>query len=912
MPNQMNHPTDDELCAFALGDLPVDIAERVERHVSDCDPCCETIVSLASDDTFVGVLQKARTVQVNAGDNAIPAPLQSHSRYEIQHLVGRGGMGRVYQARHRMMDRTVALKVIHPEWVRKPEAIDRFRREVETAASLDHRNIVTAHDAEQAGDLHYLVMEYVDGVDLSQTVNSNGPLPVDRACEYIRQTAEGLKYAHDRGMVHRDIKPQNLMVTQDGVVKILDFGLASLAPHASPDEPICEESKGDLTVAGSVMGTPDFISPEQSRDARKVDGRSDIYSLGMTLYFLLAGRRPFENGSTKDKLRLHAEAEPTPLSELRTDLPPELLQVVARMTEKDPANRFQSPSEVASALLPFITTLSPKTTAASETPRKKTASDGSSWTSSISMLLVAGALIAAIVYGFIVFNDPGNGLVKVDVNDPALTVRLAGETITFDSEMPIAVPTGQQMLSIKRQGLDLAYRSEEFTVKRGETIEIQVSIVNDALRITKDGDVIGSSSVQIELLGHGYSRKGERILFDGKRINEKGDANEFKRIAGIVGSAGPTKQATVVDAASFIALSEEYTKDKNTVFYKWGTLERFWVVEVPGADPKSFECVVFNLAKDNKHVWFSGKAIPNADPKTLVSVNSQLVWKDANSVWYSGNKIEGADAKTFEHLDYLFYRDKNRVYASYTPLDGADPKTFRSIGDKTGYGADQNSVWVGNKRMPNVDPETFGSVHDCVYKDKDGVYCNNVLIPGARTDTIRKLADLDDQLTALLTDGESYFIFVSAYKEVYKLEQRTNSLHVSREVWEPDATTVRSRPMTLNTNLGQMGAMLTEDGWKNLNAPGSKIWGETFYDQREAKTLVLFQDRFRKAWEIISGEQKMVASSKKFIERMNTPVGVSYAEPTEDDWEVLRAYRKTQREFDGYYRKWLKGCVLLI
>lgn len=463
-------------------------------------------------------------------------------------------------------------------------------------------------------------------------------------------------------------------------------------------------------------------------------------------------------------------------------------------------------------------------------------------------------------------------------------------------EYVVSVPPGET------EGPAKVYKLEP-----GGLYRVQVPFI-DVLDSEPNWDAAFASAVKIEteLLGHGYSREGDHILFDAKRIDDKEGADLFKRVAGIVGSAGPTKRATVVDAASFKALSEEYTKDKNTVFYKWGTLEQFYVVEVPDADPKSFECVDFNLAKDNKHVWFSGKVVPNADPKALSLVNGGQIWKDANSVWYSGMKIGGADPRTFEHLGYGFYRDKNLVYWSHTPLDGADPKTFRSIGDKTGYGADQNSVWAGTKRMPNVDPATFASVHSCVYKDKDGVYCNNIMIPGARTETIRKLADLDDQLSALLTDGESYFIFVSGYKEVYKLEQRDDSLHVSREVWEPDAATVRSSPMTLNKNLGQMGAMLTEEGWKDLKAPGSKIWGETFYDQREAKTLVLFQDRFRKAWEIISGEQKMVASSKEFIERMNTPVGVSYAEPKEDDWKVLRAYRETQREYDGYYRKWLK------
>ena len=361
--NFTQHPTNDELSAFATGDLSPDDSLRIEQHVSECDPCCETIVGFGSDDTFMDLLREAGSGVEAVRDpdgagsstvgDAIPAPLLSHSRYEIEQLCGRGGMGRVYKARHRMMDRTVALKVIHREWVRNKEAIDRFQREVKTAASLDHKNIVTAHDAEQVDDLHVLVMEFVDGADLAQVVKERGPLPVDEACGYIAQAAEGLQYAHERGMVHRDIKPHNLIVTKDNVVKILDFGLASLSPQLTAEEPTSEDTDGNLTIAGAIMGTPDFISPEQAVDARAVDGRSDIYSLGMTLYYLLAGRVPFGEGSANDKLRQHAEAEPAELSELRDDIPREVQDIVARMIAKDPGQRFQTPQEVAAAIREF-------------------------------------------------------------------------------------------------------------------------------------------------------------------------------------------------------------------------------------------------------------------------------------------------------------------------------------------------------------------------------------------------------------------------------------------------------------------------------------------------------------------------------------------------------------------------------
>ena len=369
MPDMTPHPSQDQLNAYNLGQLSPEETSAVENHINECEPCCETIISLSTDDTFVGLLKEARespTDQTLDHDSlgassfesteTIPRPLAEHPRYEVVSLVGKGGMGRVYQARHRMMDRSVALKVINREWILKPEVIDRFHREVKTAASLDHPNIVTSHDAEQAEDLHFLVMEFVDGVDLSDTVKQRGPLPIAEACDFIRQAAEGLQYAHDRGMVHRDIKPHNLMVTRDKVVKILDFGLASLTPQATPDEPISEDADGNLTIAGAIMGTPDFISPEQALDARKVDGRSDIYSLGATLYHLLSGRVPFAEGSVMHKLKSHAQVEPDSLKTLRNDLPDELVTIVSKMMAKDPDERYLTPRKVADALESFLRT----------------------------------------------------------------------------------------------------------------------------------------------------------------------------------------------------------------------------------------------------------------------------------------------------------------------------------------------------------------------------------------------------------------------------------------------------------------------------------------------------------------------------------------------------------------------------
>jgi serine/threonine protein kinase len=280
-------------------------------------------------------------------------------------LLGAGGMGAVYKAEHQLMERMVALKVIKPQLVDSPIMAERFRREVKAAARLAHPNIVTAYDAEQAGSSHFLVMEFVEGTSLDKLVAEKGPLPVDQACDFIRQAALGLQHAFERGMIHRDIKPHNLMLTPAGQVKVLDFGLARFAlenapaatlPKAPTPTVVAAEktSSGSLTETGMVMGTPDFLAPEQARDAHQADIRADIYSLGCTLYYLLAGHAPFAGETTLDKLLAHAEQTAVPLTNERPNIPPALAKVVERMMAKEPAQRFQKPVEVAQALAPFI------------------------------------------------------------------------------------------------------------------------------------------------------------------------------------------------------------------------------------------------------------------------------------------------------------------------------------------------------------------------------------------------------------------------------------------------------------------------------------------------------------------------------------------------------------------------------
>jgi serine/threonine-protein kinase len=264
--------------------------------------------------------------------------------YVLLERLGEGGMGQVFKARHVKLRRVVALKVIRPQRLAKEDAVRRFHREIRTAAQLSHPNIVMAYDADEANGTHFFAMEYVAGVDLASLVKAQGPLAVDLACDYARQAALGLQHAHERGMVHRDVKPHNLLLTRQGVVKVLDLGLARLT-QPGEDKPSSVQTK-----TGVVMGTPDYIAPEQARDSRAADTRSDLYSLGCVLYQLLSGRVPFPTGSVTEKLLHHVMDEPTPLRELRRDVHSAVAAVVHKLMAKCPEDRFQTPSEAAAAL----------------------------------------------------------------------------------------------------------------------------------------------------------------------------------------------------------------------------------------------------------------------------------------------------------------------------------------------------------------------------------------------------------------------------------------------------------------------------------------------------------------------------------------------------------------------------------
>lgn len=268
--------------------------------------------------------------------------------YELLERLGVGGMGTVYRARHVALDRFVAIKVLKPGCFGAEEAAARFRREIRLAGQLDDPHVVRAYDARTIEGTQFLVMEYVDGWDVHKLVERVGPLAVTDACEVIRQAADGLQSAHAIGLVHRDIKPSNLMLSRSGQVKVLDLGLARLADSTSASQAV--------TVAGMVMGTPDYIAPEQVLDSRRVDIRADIYSLGCTLYHLLAGHPPFATSThpaMMDRITAHVSEPVPPIRHVRPEIPADLSAVLDRMLAKDPSNRYSTPSEVSLALSRF-------------------------------------------------------------------------------------------------------------------------------------------------------------------------------------------------------------------------------------------------------------------------------------------------------------------------------------------------------------------------------------------------------------------------------------------------------------------------------------------------------------------------------------------------------------------------------
>jgi eukaryotic-like serine/threonine-protein kinase len=360
-------PSDDLLSDFRRGKLEETAAASIRIHVNSCSACrfrywnadesSAGLIDGASPDRDKNprhngrqVIADARpaaelTIDARGAHSAISRRL---GKYEIREELGKGGMGVVYRAFHTRLGREFALKVIRPEFADNPRIVARFYREAAALGVISHPNIVAATDADEADGFHFLVMELIEGFDLDAILRHCSPLSIADASEIIRQAAVGLQAVHVKNRVHRDLKPSNLMLSRDGVVKILDLGLACFRSNGQAEEP--------LTDTRMVMGTADYMAPEQWCRARHVDIRADIYSLGCTMFQLLTGSVPFGGSAYAGRARkeiAHAEAARPSVRELRSGVPPALDSFIRQMMSMNPAARPQSPSEIADYIAQF-------------------------------------------------------------------------------------------------------------------------------------------------------------------------------------------------------------------------------------------------------------------------------------------------------------------------------------------------------------------------------------------------------------------------------------------------------------------------------------------------------------------------------------------------------------------------------
>ncbi|HEY1602532.1 MAG TPA: serine/threonine-protein kinase [Pirellulales bacterium] len=329
-----------------------------ESPVTDCDPVCAHLVE-------TGLLTQWQTEKLLEG---------RHKgfflgKYKLLGHLGTGGMSSVYLAEHVAMRRRVAIKVLPNSKVKDTSYLARFYREARAAAALDDPNIVRAYDVDQHEGTHYLVMEYVDGRDMQVQVTADGPLSVPQAAEYIRQAASGLAHAHRTNLIHRDVKPANLLVDRKGTVKILDMGLAQFS----------DDDQASLTIAHDekVLGTVDYLAPEQAIDSHTVDARADIYGLGCTLYFALVGHPPFPDGTCTQRLMMHQTQQPESIRKQRPEVPEDLVAIFNRMTAKKREHRYQSADDVVEALSRWLGVHGGHAGSVTDTPLKPPGTSGS-------------------------------------------------------------------------------------------------------------------------------------------------------------------------------------------------------------------------------------------------------------------------------------------------------------------------------------------------------------------------------------------------------------------------------------------------------------------------------------------------------------------------------------------------------
>ena len=468
--------------------------------------------------------------------------------YELLSKLGEGGMGTVYKARHVKLDKFVAIKVLPRDRLQDKAAVARFEREMRAVGRVDHENIVRAMDAGEVNGRHYLVMEYVSGIDLARLLKKLGPLPIAAACELIRQAAVGLDEAHAYGMVHRDIKPSNLMLCRSPgrrppIVKILDLGLALLSDAHAPET--------GLTSTGQVMGTLDYMAPEQGGDSKSVDIRADLYSLGATLYRLLTGEVIYhgQKYETPVQKMMALALEPAPpIQSRRADIPDGLAAIIHRLLAKNPADRYATPDEVAEALAPYcagadlvglltgagfqppagdeiksdtrphvsaasvntadlaapaaalaaqasgmpvvVAPVSPGQALPSKPGRLRSGARKKAFTA----LAAVGAL-AVLAAVMVVFIKTPTGMLRVEIDDPTIAVRVQGTDVvlTKANQKSIRLKPGEHTLVV--QYANFTFETRKFLLREGETSTVKVELFPNEMWVCHNGQIIGQTEL---------------------------------------------------------------------------------------------------------------------------------------------------------------------------------------------------------------------------------------------------------------------------------------------------------------------------------------------------------------------------------------------------------------------------------
>lgn len=504
----------DQLQSYLLGQLPDADSDLVALHVEACAACDATVTALDREsDTLIESLRQPvanedpgtayrlaarravaqwRDQQTGTSEDSHGGQHQRLRDYELLEPLAQGGMGTVYRARHVRLNRQVALKVLPGRWLREPAVVSRFEREMQAVGSLKHPAIVQATDGGDADGVYYLAMELVEGCDGSELVQSLGPLPISDACEIARQAALGMAYAHEQGIIHRDLKPSNLMVTNEGETKVLDLGLARVI-----GEQLAED---DLTTVGQLMGTLDFMAPEQMEDSHSVDERADIYSLGATLYKLLTGSPPHAGDPRTPlvvKLR-HISSEPAiPIRERRPELPNSLSELIDGMLAQDADQRPSTMAEVVDQLLPFCADsnlskrVSEAVTVRDRAPLRSDASLFASASSKptatkeqstaggqrrcLSLAATLALLLVSGVLGIVITLEMTSGRLVIETASPDVEVSIlkAGETyrsLTLKADTKaFRLGAGDYEVVITGDSDGLVVQNGTYTLKRGDT-----------------------------------------------------------------------------------------------------------------------------------------------------------------------------------------------------------------------------------------------------------------------------------------------------------------------------------------------------------------------------------------------------------------------------------------------------------